>query len=232
MFGGNYCNHCGQSANTKRINAEFLWEDIQHGIFHYDKGIGYSLKKLFENPGSVIREYINGKRANHFRPISMVIILATVYALIYHIFELNHRSSLDEPSEQMLEKIFAHYYYFVVATIPVFALMTFTLFRKVGYNFYEVIILEAFKSSQRLSIHIISLPILYFFKEKASFTIITNLLFIVDLVLILWTNRQFFNKIKMFEVIFRSLITYIMYFIVVFLLVAVYILLFTNLDVY
>ena len=104
-FEGNYCNQCGQSAKTKRINHEFLWEDIEHGLFHYDKGIGYSLKKLFEKPGIVIFDYIEGKRVNHFRPISMVIIMATIYALIYHLLDLNHRSALDESSGAILERV-------------------------------------------------------------------------------------------------------------------------------
>ena len=89
IFKGNFCNICSQSAATKRINFEFLWEDLEHGLLHYDKGLLYSLKKLFLKPGSAIQEYIQGKRVHHFRPISMVIVLATVYALIYHLGNIN-----------------------------------------------------------------------------------------------------------------------------------------------
>src|SRR6218665_3469561 len=127
-FNENYCNQCGQSAKTKRINYEFLWEDIEHGLLHYDKGIGYSLKKLFKKPGYEIEDYIEGKRVGHFRPISMVIIMATVYALIYHFLDLNHNSGLDKSSGLILEKIFEHYYWFVVGTIPIYAFTTFTTF--------------------------------------------------------------------------------------------------------
>ncbi len=225
-FEGNYCNHCGQSAKTRRINHEFLWEDIQHGLLHYDKGIGYSLKKLFQKPGYVIEDYIEGKRVNHFRPISMVIIMATIYALIYHFLDLNHRSALDESSGLILEKIFEHYYWFVVATIPLYALTTYIMFKKTGYNFYEVIIFEAFKTSQRLGVHILFLPVLYFLKDRAGFDVVSNLLIILDFILIVWTNMQFFNKMSSRAVLLKSFLSYIMYSVLAILLVGIIILAF------
>jgi len=218
-FEGNYCNQCGQSAKTKRINHEFLWEDIEHGLFHYDKGIGYSLKKLFEKPGIVIFDYIEGKRVNHFRPISMVIIMATIYALIYHLLDLNHRSALDESSGEILERVFEHYYWFVVATLPIYALTTYILFKKTKYNFYEIIIFEAFKTSQRLGVHILFLPVLYFVKDRSGFNILTNLLFVIDFILIFWTNRQFFSKMRVGEVLIKSILSYLMYLVIATLLV-------------
>ncbi|MCU7617199.1 DUF3667 domain-containing protein [Chryseobacterium sp. PBS4-4] len=225
-FEGNYCNQCGQSAKTKRINHEFLWEDIQHGLLHYDKGIGYSLKKLFEKPGYIIHDYIEGKRVNHFRPISMVIILATIYALIYHLLDLNNRSAIDESSGLILEKIFEHYYWFVVATIPMYALTTYIMFKKTGYNFYEFIIFEAFKTSQRLGVHILFLPVLYFVKDKSGFNIITNILFLIDFILIFWTNKQFFNKMILKKVFLRSFVSYLMYLILAIPLVGIILLAF------
>lgn len=225
-FEGNFCNQCGQSAKTKRINHEFLWEDIEHGLLHYDKGIGYSLKKLFEKPGSVIEDYIAGKRVNHFRPISMVIIMATIYALIYHFLDLNNRSALDESSGLILEKVFEHYYWFVVATIPIYTFTTYIMFKKTGFNFYEFVIFEAFKTSQRLGVHILFLPVLYFLKDRSGFNTVSNLLFIIDFLLIFWTNKQFFNSMSSKQVFLRSLVSYIMYCILAFLLVALIILAF------
>lgn len=219
-FEGKFCNHCGQSAKTKRIDHEFLWEDIEHGLLHYDKGIGYSLKRLFKKPGYEISEYIAGKRVNHFRPISMVIILATVYALIYHFLDLNKVSTISETSSLFLEKIVEHYYYYVVASIPVYAATTYLLFKKTGYNLYEFIIFEAFKTSQRLTVHILFLPALYFLKDKEGFALLTNLLMVMDFTLIVWVNRQFFNKLSFRTVFFKSLISYLLCVLILFILVA------------
>ena len=220
VFDGKYCNNCGQSASVKRIDHEFLWDDIQHGILHYDKGLGYSLKKLFTQPGSVISGYIAGQRVNHFRPISMVIILATLYAVIYHFLDLDSRPYLDEPSGEILEKIFEHYYWFVIATIPLYALTTYIFFKKCGYNFYEFLIFEAFKTSQRLSVHILFLPIFYFLKDQYHFNIVSKLLILIDFLLILWVNIQFFSKMGLKEILVKSILSYIMYLMIVILIFA------------
>ncbi|SHL96397.1 Protein of unknown function [Chryseobacterium carnipullorum] len=225
-FEGNFCNHCGQSSKTSRINLDFLWEDIQHGIFHYDKGIVFSGKSMFLKPGSIIKEYIDGKRVGHFRPISLSLVLAGIYALIYHLLTINLLTSDDKASIELYNKVFEHYYWFVFITIPLISLATALAFRKKSeYNFYEIFILESFKASQRLIVHILFLPVLYFFNSTKSVQNITSLLMIIDFGLILWTNLQFFNKLSWTNVLIRSLIGYVVYFLMVLLLAVVLLLL-------
>src|SRR5215210_6273275 len=85
-FEGNFCNNCGQAADTHKLNLHFIWHDIQHGLFHFDNGIFYTVKQLLTRPGHAIREFIDGKRVKHFKPLSLVIVLATLYGLLYHYF--------------------------------------------------------------------------------------------------------------------------------------------------
>jgi hypothetical protein len=210
-FEGRYCNHCGQSAKTHRIDIKFLWEDIQHGIIHYDKGIIFTLKQLYLKPGYVIKDYINGKRVHHFRPISLCIVLATIYALVFHLLHIKLIKDEDIDAANFFEKIIQHYYWFVFATIPIFALSTFISFRDKEYNFWEYFILETFKVAQRLLIHIFSLPILYFFSDINVARIILYLLMILDIALIIWTNLQFFNKTGQLKVALLSILSYLIY---------------------
>src|SRR5208283_4811746 len=93
---GKYCSYCGQSAATHKINVHFLWHDIQHGLLHIDKGILYTTKELFTRPGHSIREFIEGKRVRHFKPISLVLVLAGIYGLLYHFFKINMFSHVIE----------------------------------------------------------------------------------------------------------------------------------------
>ena len=91
---GKYCSNCGQSTEEHTINLHFLWHDIQHGLFHFDKGILFTVKELFTRPGHSIREFIQGKRVQHFKPVSLVLILATVYAFLFHYFHINTLGSM------------------------------------------------------------------------------------------------------------------------------------------
>jgi hypothetical protein len=86
---GEFCSHCGQPADTHRINIHFLWHDLQHGFMHADKGILFTTIELFTRPGHSIRAFLGGKRVIHFKPISMVLILAGIYGFLSHFFQIN-----------------------------------------------------------------------------------------------------------------------------------------------
>jgi len=221
QFEGKYCNRCGQSAKTHRIDGKFLWEDVQHGLLHFDKGIVYTLKQLYLKPGYVIRDYIAGKRVHHFRPISLSIVLATTYALIYHLLNISLIDHSDTDSETLFEHILEHYYWFVFVSIPFFAIGTKISFRDGSYNFWEYFILESFKTAQRLFVHILFLPIIYYFNDLHIARIILYVLMFIDIILIIWTNLQFFKRFKTKEVIWRSLLSYGIYTLLTFILLTI-----------
>ncbi len=208
-FEGKYCNHCGQSAKTHRIDGKFLWEDVQHGIIHYDKGITFTLKQLYLKPGYVIRDYIHGKRVHHFRPVSLCIILASIYALVYHLLNINLIDESETDASKFFDKVIEHYYWFVFGTIPCFALATMITFRDKEYNFWEYFILETFKVAQRLFVHILFLPVIYFFNDLKIARAILYLLMLIDIGLIIWNNVQFFNKKQKLQVALLSVFSYL-----------------------
>lgn len=224
-FEGRYCNHCGQSAKTHRIDAKFLWEDIQHGIIHYDKGITYTLKQLYLKPGYIIRDYIKGRRVHHFRPVSLCIVLATMYALIYHLLNINLIDGTDTEALSFFDKVIEHYYWFVFGTIPCFALGTMITFREKEYNFWEYFILETFKVAQRLVVHILFLPVIYFFNDLRIARVILYLLMIIDVALLIWTNIQFFNQKTKLQVALLSFFSYLIYIIQIVIILTICILL-------
>lgn len=61
-----FCHECGQRTDTHRIDYHFLVHEVQHGVFHGNKGIIYILKELLIKPGHTIREYVDGKRKDQF----------------------------------------------------------------------------------------------------------------------------------------------------------------------
>jgi hypothetical protein len=163
-----FCSNCGQSSETHKINLHYLWHDIQHGLLHFDKGILYTTKELFTRPGNSIREFLDGKRVNHFKPISLVIILAGIYSLLSHFFHLNlfsnyyemkgsgmgyneFKTSVDKLSEWLSQ----HYSVLTLLQIPVFSIGTYLMFKKEGYNFIEHLVINSFIAGQKLILHIV-----------------------------------------------------------------------------
>ena len=159
-FKGHFCNNCGQSVDTHKMNLHFLWHDIQHGLFHFDKGVFYTAKQLFTRPGHTIREFLEGKRVKHFKPISLIIILATAYGILYHYFHINsfnneflkgfqegfNRTTTQGKNPFILnfeiinEWVATHYSWMTLFLLPFYALASFCAFKKIGYNYVEHLI--------------------------------------------------------------------------------------------
>ena len=90
QFEGSFCNNCGQSADTQKLDFKFLIRNLQKLFLKYfQKGVLYTSTQLFIRPGHTIREYIEGKRVKHIEPMSMLIMTATLYGVLYHYFQIN-----------------------------------------------------------------------------------------------------------------------------------------------
>jgi len=215
VFKGHYCNNCGQSAETHKINIHFLWHDIQHGLLHFDEGILYSLKKLFTKPGHSIREFIEGKRVRHFKPLSLVVVLATLYGVLYHYFHINLiQVTSTDPNVDYLkfnEWMATHFSWITIATIPIFTVGTYICFRNQGYNFVEYFVFNTFKAAQKLFAHILTFPLIYLFNNTPQIQKVTLIIYAVDLILIFWTNIQFFNKMSKTKAFFLSVLSHILF---------------------
>ncbi|TDO71264.1 uncharacterized protein DUF3667 [Flavobacterium chryseum] len=217
---GHYCNNCGQPADTHKINWHFLWHDIQHGLLHFDKGIPYSIKQLFTRPGHFIREFIEGKRVDHFKPLSLVVVLGTLYGVLYHYFNINlfpdhSETNLNYP--EFNEWMAMHFSWVTILTIPLYTIGTYICFRKQGYNFVEFFVLNTYKASQRLFAHILLFPIIYHYNGTPYIQKIINIIYAIDIILIYWTNLQFFNRISKIKTFLLSLLSHII-FVIVFML--------------
>lgn len=218
-FKGHFCSNCGQAAKTHEINLHFFWHDIQHGFFHFDNGIFYTARQLFSRPGHTIREFIQGKRVRHFKPISLVILLATIYGLLSHTFHINVVTDIkisglgnaDINMEQIKEWMDTHYAWVTLIMLPFYSLGSFIAFRKQRYNFMEHLVLNAFLAGQRLILHIAVFPIIYFLNNSSNSESFNNFLSFADYILIFWAYSQFFNNLSKIKVFWRTLYMYIIF---------------------
>lgn len=225
-FKGHYCSNCGQPAETHKLNLHYLWHDIQHGLFHFDNGIAYTAKQLFTRPGHTIREFIEGKRIRHFKPISLVIILSTVYIALIHllhieIFAKPESGSIAEyanASEKLKEWLTAHFAWITLLSIPIHTIGTAICFRKQGYNFVEYLVFNTYKAGQKLFISILFIPLLYLYSGTPAINTVFRTLIVIDFFLYFWTNIQFFNHLPKTKTLFLTLLTHIIFWLLLFLI--------------
>jgi Protein of unknown function (DUF3667) len=229
-FKGHFCNHCGQSAETHEINFHFLWHDIQHGLFHFDNGILYTAKQLFIRQGNTIREFIVGKRVKHFKPISLVILLATVYGHLVHFFHIDFVSEIRLGSSQneqdirlkIQEWISTLYSWAILLTLPLYAFASYFSFRKQGYNFVEHLVLNTFSAGQKLFIHIATFPLLYFYNGTPTLGSIKEILTIGDYMFLAWTYSQFFNKLTKPKPFLLTILSFVIFLISIMLVLGLF----------
>ena len=219
-FRGNFCNTCGQSADTHRISIHYLWHDIQHGLLHFDKGVLFTAKELLVRPGNAIREFIEGKRVKYFRPVSLVLILAGLYGFLAHYYQLNMLAGnvqiTSDSAQQMAalqvalgrasEWFSQHYSLVALGELPVFALGTFIAFRKWGYNFAEHLIISSFLTAQRILLRLILFPLYVAFSGKHALITTERIVVATGTLLMVWSLMQFFNKQKKAKTFLRALV--------------------------
>ena len=209
------------------MNFHFLWHDIQHGLLHFDKGILFTSKELFTRPGSSIREFIEGKRVSHFKPISLIIVLATVYGILYHYFHIkllkigmtggiidgwnsgNTKAEAALDINKINEWLATHYSWTALLLLPFYALGSFLAFRKSDYNYTEHLILNAFLTGQRLLVHIAFLPLLYLYNDTTTLANISIIIDIVCLALLAWGYIQFFRQYSKAKAFILTLLSYV-----------------------
>lgn len=231
-YSGHFCNNCGQHAATHKLNLHFIWHDIQHGFFHFDKGVLYTAKELFTRPGDSIRDFVEGKRVKHFKPISLVIILATSYRLLRHLF---HFSVLDKKalssfkgvsSETANEWISHHYAWIILLSIPLFSLASYLVFKRQGYNFIEHLVLNAYVASQKLLLRIAIFPLTKFLNDTPAIKVLVDFLLVIEIGLMVWTYMTFFDNISRNKALLYALLSYVVFFIIFLVLVTLVVVLF------
>lgn len=213
IFEGNYCNNCGQPAETHKIDTKFLAHDLQHGLFHLDGGIFYSAREMFRRPGHAAREYIEGKRVMHYKPLSMTLVLAGIYVLIYHALGINVFSgngNEDFDYEAIGEWIMHHYAILTLLLIPVYSLVSYIVFRRQGYNFSEHLILNSFYSTQKLWVSIIIIPLCVLILGKEAAAAAMDWLLGASALLMIWTYSQFFSELPKVKSFLLSILAYLL----------------------
>ncbi|NMH24132.1 DUF3667 domain-containing protein [Flavobacterium solisilvae] len=238
LITGNFCNNCGQK-KYKRIDKKYLIDEFQYTILHTNKGFFYTVKNLFKNPGKTTREFIDGNRVNHYKPILLAFVLTGISTfLAFKVIGMNHmqakafamNNNNDPNTQKIAEHIFKevisfysnYYTILMMLAIPFFAFASKICFKKWNHNYYEHIVMNAFFYSTYTIYSIIFIyPILYFTRENFTVASLISLLSFFGLsVLLTWFFKEIYNTKPLGDVIIRVLgIGAIMIFLFIFIII-------------
>ena len=81
-FKGNYCPYCGQSADTHRFQTRDALSSVLQTFWGSDNKFLNTCYLLLSQPGTLVRNFLLGKRQKYFRPIPMLFFLMALYAAL------------------------------------------------------------------------------------------------------------------------------------------------------
>lgn len=221
----NFCANCGQK-KFKRIDKKYIIDELQYTVLHTNKGFLYSIKKLLRNPGKTAKEYIDGNRVNHYKPILLAFILTGISTFIsFKVLKLD-RMIHDVYKQQNMDTGFMNDYMsfltnynsiLMLIFIPVIAFSTKLAFRNWGHNYFEHVIMNAYIFSFYTLLNILLLfPITYlFFKDSNNLISISVYSMILLPFIMLWFFKEIYPTKNYGEItskiILSTLISIILY---------------------
>ncbi len=224
-FEGNYCSNCGQKTSTKRLDLNYLKDEAKYTFLHLNNGLLYTSKQLLTRPGEMVKEFIEGKRVKHYKPILMVFVLAGITTFLAHyngdlkiIEEMKVSNSKNSFNPDTFGKIFTEYYTLIqLITVPFISICTWLAFRKWGYNFIENIIINSFATAQLMIIGILFTPIKYLCANTGFIFISSAIIGFGAYGFNIWLYLKLYKDKDLGEIILRILLT-LFYLFLIFLL--------------
>ncbi len=194
---GKFCSNCGQKINTVRLDWRYIQDEVKYTFLHVNKGLLYTAKQLLTRPGAMVKEFIEGKRIQHYKPILFVFVLAGINGLLNHYLPMERifkamggaqkqNAKVPFDGADVYHLITNHYAAFELALLPLISLCSWLAFRKWGYNYVENIIINCYGSGLRLVFGVIMFPFQYFVLNTDAFLVVNALLGLVSIGLTIW----------------------------------------------
>jgi Protein of unknown function (DUF3667) len=228
VFNGNHCPECSQKSNTVRLDWHFIKDELKYTFLHINKGLLYTAKQLFTRPGDTVREFIEGKRVKHYKPILLVFVLAGLNGLLHHYLNVekifsaisSSNSKMKFNPNDVYEWVTNHYALFELGLIPIISFCSWLAFKKWGYNYVENVIINCYASGMRLLVSVIIFPIQYIFQNTDFLIIITIISGIIPILTTIWLYIQLY-KDKNIKYVLLRLFLFLLNFLLVYLLIII-----------
>jgi Protein of unknown function (DUF3667) len=235
-FEGIYCPQCGQSGKTGKLNLRTLISGILAGMFDLEKPLYRTLIGLATKPGTMISNYIDGKRKSYANPIKFGLATSALLMLMTRLrgsltdatMEVTDSfPDMDEAGRQfaleyakITEAMDPYNQILTLLLIPLIAGLFSLFFRKANRSYTDNIAFS-FYIMGFIDIIVCFLMLLNIHNLFPSlFSSLNPLIFIVYFS---WASIVFF-KTKPFAGIFKSLLLYFSFFAIQFLILTIIVL--------
>jgi len=218
---GNFCSHCGQNSKVGKVNLSNFLSEISESVFQINKGLFFTIKELLVRPGPCVKEFLNGKRKNHFKPIAYVLTFSTLYFLISRLTgentwmndvisgfsEAANDAKRDKEIPSLLAWLSENFAYANLLLLPIFSFASYLSFFGFKRNYLEHIVLNSYVTGQQAIFYSIFILIEIFIDSKY----LELMPVLISVVYASWVYWQFFIKGNRIINILRLVLAYVLY---------------------
>lgn len=94
-----FCPNCSQANSTKKLTLRDFFDEFFANVISYDSKLLKTLSTLLLRPGSITKDYINGKRVSYTNPFRFLLSLAIIYFLA-----ISFKSDFSKLDDYALDK--------------------------------------------------------------------------------------------------------------------------------
>ena len=190
-----FCPKCGHPVQLKRIDGKYLIREIGDFLFA-NKGMVYTLKRVIISPGAGVRQFLAEDRYRFVKPVTYVIFTSLIYTIVNHYFPLDLISFVPQADDfdlatKMTNWIQANPGYTNLISGVFMAFGVRLLFRKSGYNIFEIYVLLCYVFGTATLID----SVFAIFQPLTHINLV-HVLFFIDSFYITWAVGQFFGRKK------------------------------------
>ncbi|MGG6461934.1 DUF3667 domain-containing protein [Solilutibacter silvestris] len=209
-----FCPGCGQPTPAHRIDWHFISHELEHSVLHMDRGILFTLRQLVLRPGDLIRDYIEGRRANLVKPLLLLMILSAAIVFLSSMQGVGTMAVQFDGASVSQDKIFrlvddwmtAHFALVTILLLPLEALAFKLVFRGAqGLNYPEWLVIIAFLTAQTMMLWILALLLQRWMPHLPQWAVLLSMVYGV------FSLVQFFRDEPRWKTVLRSLGSYLVF---------------------
>lgn len=209
---GRFCPQCSQPAEVKRISWRQLLNDLQERILGFDNLFARTVIDLTVRPQVVLAAVFAGNRRRYISPGAYLLLLLTISILLFDALGVNMADLYAPPPASISEEgaafgaklnewIFENYRLTTFIMIPIYALFSLGMFRKVKLNMVEHAVIYAYSTAHASWTAIVLLllsPVLPLDIYTWSF--------LISFVYTVWIQNGVFNPNKRWWFVLKSIL--------------------------
>ncbi len=188
-----------EEKELKRINASYIFHEVSH-ILHLERGIFFTIARLFVSPGKTINEFLSVNRSKIVKPIVFIIIITLFFNLtnkVLHFQDDSPEIVINNDIATIVDNWFtAHLGYYNIIFGFLVALLLKLFYLKSKYNIYEILVLMCYV----IAIDMLLAAITGIFSTAFSFDFI-NPYIVICLLYTTYAVANFFGKNKWYNYI-------------------------------